>query len=126
MWLGSVEFGMREINHFIASSVEKINAFQGMVEKLSRESNLCRSAINDLGFTALYEWETQKGKSLSHLATEQYTQRTRGLEQIIGHFKKCMQENTWSDSMIQKNLALVRQTFETIFEIHPETELYNG
>ncbi|MHA1674396.1 MAG: hypothetical protein ACTSYI_12315 [Promethearchaeota archaeon] len=117
---------MKEINQYIASSVEKINAFQGMVEKLSRESNLCRSAINDLGFAAIHEWETQKGITLSHLATEQYAQRSRGLEQIIRYFEICMKENTWSDYMIQRNLVLVRQTFETIFEIHPEPKVYSG
>ncbi|MHA1519383.1 MAG: hypothetical protein ACTSVZ_00970 [Promethearchaeota archaeon] len=115
---------MREINRFIASSVEKINAFQGMVEQLSRESNLCRSAINDLGFAALHEWETQKGSSLSNLAMQQPEQRAHGLEQIIEYFEKCMLENTWSDRMIQKNLDLVRQTFETIFEIHSQPEIY--
>ncbi|TFH28824.1 MAG: hypothetical protein E4G98_04785 [Promethearchaeota archaeon] len=117
---------MTEINQFISSSVEKINAFQSMVEQLSRESNLCRSAINDLGFAALHEWETQKGSSLSHLAMQQPAQRVRGLDQIIGYFEKCMQENTWSDSMIQKNLVLIRQTLETIFEIRSDTEIFSG
>ena len=117
---------MSEINRFIASSVEKINAFQGMIEQLSRESNLCRSAVNDLGFAALHEWEIQKGNSISKLATEHPKQRARGLEQIIEYYKKCMQDNTWSDRMIQKNLDMVRQTFETIFEIHTRSKIYSN
>ncbi len=109
---------LNEINSFIASNPDKIVAFQKMVEILSKEGNLCRAAVNDLGITAIENWEKQKGIKLHDLLKTHPEQRSHEINKIIGHFKSCMKENLWSDLKIKKNLQIIRQTFETIFEIN--------
>ncbi len=88
-----------------------------MVEHLSKESNLCRAAINDMGLTAIVKWEEQKGVALHNLLKIKPTQRSIELNKLLSQFKCCMEENLWSEQKIRKNLIIVRQTFEKIFEI---------
>ncbi|MCF2138926.1 MAG: hypothetical protein K9W44_02570 [Candidatus Lokiarchaeota archaeon] len=108
---------LREINAFISSSPDKIVAFQHMIERLSKESNLCRAAINDMGLTAIVKWEEQKGVALHDLLKIKPTQRNIELDKLLAQFKCCMEENLWSEQKIRKNLTIVRQTFEKILEI---------
>lgn len=108
---------LNEINLFIASNPEKIIAFQQMVETLSKEGNLSRSAVNELGIEAIKNWEKQKGKKLEELLNTEPEQRSHEINKIVGNFEFCMKQNLWTQPKIDKNLQIIRKTFEKIFEI---------
>lgn len=108
---------LREINRFIGSNVVKINAFQHMMETMSKNSNLSRIAIKEIGETALDDWEEQKGESLPNLIERHSDEREIALNHLVQCFERRLKENITSEDIVGQNLRVVRKTFETILEL---------
>ncbi len=106
-----------KINKFIDRNVSRIGAFEEMVRKVSKETNLSRASISSIGETALQLWEETENQDPQRLIFQSKEERIGQIEIIISNFQQEISPMVDSAETIKKSVEIFQESLGKMFEI---------
>ncbi len=107
-----------KINKFIDRNVSRISAFEEMVQLISKETDLSRSSINQVGEMSLISWEETEKQDPQRLIFQSKEERLGQIEIMTTIFKNKISPMIESIEIINSSVKIFQESLGKMFEIN--------
>ncbi|MHA1585039.1 MAG: hypothetical protein ACTSVU_09180 [Promethearchaeota archaeon] len=106
------------INRFTSGNLDRIQMYEEMIRKISKDTNIKRNRIHQLSEEALQNWQSDIFQEPYHQS--QFLEKYH-VDALIKQYREILAPIMTETTQLNKNLELIRETF-TIFLENPNSK----